>query len=122
MHGVEENSSEIFVDWAQDRSLSFAKCAIRNLDDSWLEIGDSNLKIAAKKGGLKDKTGRKYALISYCVPVRDLLFIFFKLSSGSLIAKNMGSRTDLPPRVSYCLTFQTKYDYRWTLENCLSRK
>ena len=71
IHGAnEEDSSDIFMDWAQDRSISFAKGKLDNLDESWLEIGESNLRLAAKKEGLKDKTGRKYALISYCVPVR----------------------------------------------------
>ena len=66
----EEGSSEIFHDWAHDRSLSFAKCAYKNLDESWLEVGDSKLKIAATKNGQKDKLGRKYTLVSYRVPVR----------------------------------------------------
>ena len=63
----ETDSSEIFGDWAQERSLSFAQNP--KLDDSIIKLGDSKLKIAAREDGQKDKSGRKYTLVAYCLPV-----------------------------------------------------
>ena len=76
MHGVrEESSDDIFGDWAQDRSISFANKGTKIDDDSWLELGDSKLRIAARENGKKDKSGRKYALVSYLIPVNAIFLI-----------------------------------------------
>ena len=73
LHGAcEEDSNEIFGDWAQERSLSFGKN--QKLDESVLELGLSKLKISAKSGGQKDKSGNKYTLVAYCLPVSTTIF------------------------------------------------
>lgn len=74
MHGAgtEENSDDIFGEWPQDRSLSFATMGPKLQDESLLELGDSKLRIAAREKGQKDKSGRKYALVSYLIPVMTL--------------------------------------------------
>ena len=99
LHGAdEEQSSDLFADWAQERSLSFNN--VRSMDDSILEIGSSKLKISAKEGGKKDNSGRKYSLVAYCLPVSTVIqfYRFPKLHHITLIV------------------------FRWTLGVCLSRK
>ena len=43
------------------------------MDDSFMEIGDSKVKIQVKKDGLKDITRKKYSLAIFRVPVRIVI-------------------------------------------------
>ena len=72
MRGQEEDSNDVFLNWLPDKSLSFAgNAAVMN--ESWLEIGESKLKISASKSGQKDTTGKKYSLVAYCIPVSEVI-------------------------------------------------
>ena len=63
------SDEDIFLDWIPDKSLSFEK---EKLEESFMEIGDSKVKIQVKKNGQKDPTRKKYSLVILRVPVSSL--------------------------------------------------
>ena len=74
IHGKEDDSNDVFLNWVPDKSLSFSGNGnSENLDESWLELGESKLKIASSKSGKRDKSGKKYNLVAYCIDVSHII-------------------------------------------------
>ena len=64
-----EDEDDIFLSWFPNKSLSFPKNEQQKLEQSFLELGDSDLKLLADKKGRKDEYGTKYNISVYRFPV-----------------------------------------------------